>query len=114
MLNFSHTPTKDGPWLTQHSAQEHSAPCTHGGCATVASAPSDTGTPSGVCMDSMDSAWSQPAFKHCQHHHLVPGFLFGFGFWLGVGVFFYLPWVCTALNYQNYGNMGTTEGLRSN
>ena len=77
----SHTsPTKDAPWLTKHSTHEHSAPCTHDHHATVASAPSqnlDMGTWSGA---RTNSAWNQPAFKHCWQHHLMPGFVFGF-FW---------------------------------
>lgn len=83
----SHTPpTKDALWLTKHSTPEHSAPCTHDHHATVASAPLqnlDMGTWSGACRNS---AWSQPAFKHCRQHHLVPGFVFG-GFFGG----FFLP-----------------------
>lgn len=62
-------PTKDAPLLMKHLLV--SAPCTPDRHATVASAPSqnlDKGTWSGVCTNS---ARSQPAFKHCQQHHLT-------------------------------------------
>lgn len=103
-------PSKEAPLLMKHLLV--SAPCTPDSHATVASAPSQNlgkGTWSGECTNS---AWSQPAFKHCQQHHLMfCVWIFCRGWLLVIS---YLSWVCVALHYQNKGNISTTWDLRSN
>lgn len=62
-------PTKDAPLLMKHLLMI--VPCTPDSHATVPSALSqnlDKEIWSGICTNS---AWSQPAFKHCQQHHLL-------------------------------------------
>lgn len=107
----SHTfPTKDAPLLMKHLLMI--VPCTPDSHATVPSALSqnlDKEIWSGI---RTNSAWSQPAFKHCQQHHLLfCVWVFCRGWLLVVS---YLSWVCVALHYQNKGNISTTGALRSN